>query len=485
MFFRYERRWIVLAAVCLGLFMVQVDTLALNLALSRIAESFRVGIRPLQWTADLYNLAYASLLLSGGALGDRFGRKNIFVIGISLFLAGSLMSAGAASIGALLVGRLVQGVGAALAVPATLAILRVTFVEPDESSRAMAAWASVSGLAVAFGPTFGGWLVTHAGWQSIFILNLPIGAASLLLTSLSVVDRHRSRSRSIDLPGQLLAAAFLSFVAYLIIQGRGSSSVATIVTTLFAALCMVLFLRRELKTEAPMIPLAMFRSPAFSGAVLAATSMTFAMYGLLFTLGIYLESVVGLSGVVAGLAYLPSSLSFVAVSTLAGRISGRVRPQRLMFAGLLCIGIGLVTLTGLHPATGPHSAKPWDDDSLVRLIAGMAFTGIGMGLNTGPAVAVAVGSVEHERAGIASAVVNLGRMLGATLGVAVFGAVAVRGGGEGARYVASMAAVAKQAFVTGMHRAFWLGAAIVGAGAVLALATSGGLFNRGRPRRQK
>ncbi len=439
-------RNVVLAAVCLGLFVVQVDTTALNLALPQIGRSLHLGIGSLQWIADLYNLAYASLLLTGGLLGDRYGRKRLYAIGVALFVIGSAICALAGSLPALLDGRLVQGIGAALEVPATVAIISATYPDRAERSRAMGVWASVSGLALAFGPSAGGWLVAHAGWQSIFILNLPVGAAALWLTLGRVAESQLPSARRIDLPGQLLAILLFASLTYAVIESPDGGLAAPLARAclILAPVSLCLFLLREALAGDPMIPLRFFRKPAFSGAVVAAAAMTFGMYGLLFLLGLYLESIAGFSSFLAGLAYLPTSIAFIISSTLAGRLSPRAGAGSLMTAGLLLIAAGLLLLARLSSA-----------EQTFRLIVALSLTGIGMGLNTGPAVTLAVGSVEPHSAGIASGVINLARMLGATLGVALFGAVAA----------------GRATFVEGMHAAFLVGGAVALFGAAVAAVT--------------
>lgn len=448
----------VLIAVCLGLFIVQVDTTALTLALPQIQRSLHLEIASLQWIVDLYNMTYASLLLTGGLLGDRLGRKRVFATGLALFVVGSAACSLARSLPMLLGGRLLQGLGAAVEIPGTVAMLRATFPERAEQSRALAIWASVSGLALAFGPTLGGWLVAHAGWQSIFVLNLPIGGAALWLTVARVPESPRSASRRIDLPGQLLAVLLLAAMTFVIIEsprgGVGARWPLWLAAPVAAA-SLALFLLRERSAREPMIPLALFRSPAISAASAAAAAMTFSIYGLMFLLGLYLETVAGLSSFGAGLVILPSALFFVLTSPIAGRLSARFGPRPFMALGLLFIAGGLFLLAGLATPT-----------ELPRVGIALALTGIGMGLNTGPAVALAVGSVEAERAGIAGGIINLARMVGATMGVAVSGAVVAA---RAHRLHESLAA----ALPAGMHRSILIAAGVALAGAAVATTVAG------------
>jgi len=468
-------RWPVLMAVCLGLFIVQVDTTALNLALPRVGRSLHVGIGALQWITDLYNLTYASFLLTGGLLGDRLGRKRVFASGLALFVVGSTLCAFARSLSVLLAGRLIQGVGAAFEIPGTLAILAATYVDPAERSRAMGVWASVSGLALAFGPSAGGWLVAHAGWPSIFLLNLPTGGAALLLTIARVEETPRATGRRTDLPGQLLAVALLASLTYALIESPQGGLAAPLAraSLVVAPVCLCLFLLREARAADPMIPLGLFRSATFSGAAAAAATMTFAMYGLLFLLGLYLESIVGMSSFLAGLAILPSSIAFILTSPVAARLTRRIGPGPLMAGGLLAIAAGLLLLAGLTV----HAEA-------VRLLVALSLTGFGMGLNTGPAVTVAVSSIEQRQAGIASGIINLARMIGATLGVAVLGAIVAdrtsRWAPGGLLAAHGLAAVGpgqpfrsgySAAFVAGMRASFDAGAAVALCGAAIAAAT--------------
>lgn len=457
-------RWLVLVAGCLGLFMVQVDTLALNLALPLVRTALGVDIRGLQWVTDVYNVTYASLLLAGGVLGDRLGRKRVFVAGLALFVAGSALCAGAMSFSFLVAGRFVQGVGAALTIPGTLSNLRVAYPDSAERARAMSIWAATSGVAVAAGPLLGGWLAANLGWQSVFLLNLPIGLIALWLALGRPAESGRDVAASVDVPGQVAITVVLASLAYLVIGGPAGAAGGLLS---HAALGMfvigsAVFLSVEARRRVPLIPPALFRAPGFVGAMAAASAMTFAMYGTIFVLGLYLETIVGASAFAAGLGLLPSSLCFVITSPLSGRALQRVGHRPLMATGLLSIAAALWLLSGLSPA-----------GSALRLDLAMALTGIGMGLNTGPAVALAVGSVEERHAGVASGVVNLGRMTGATLGVAIMGAIVASAAHSGASGGASAgASLSRAGFVGGMHHAFLLGGLVLMAGVVVVMLTT-------------
>jgi EmrB/QacA subfamily drug resistance transporter len=444
---------LVLAAMSLGVLIAQIDTSVVSLAVKRIGADLNSGVSQMQWVIDAYNLVYASLLLTGGTLGDLYGRRRIFVLGIALFTVGTLVCALAPSGAVLIAGRAISGLGAALELPMSLVLLTLAY--PDEKSRAHALgiWASCNGLAFIIGPTLGGLLVDSAGWRSIFYLILPVCAAALVLTYAAVPESAEPRGRKLDLAGQALAVVALGGLAFAAIEGShwGWASLPILsIAAVGLAAGIALFVLEGRLTGA-MIPVEIFRNRVFSSALSIAALMTFGMYALLFLMPLYFQTMRGNSALWAGLQMLPLSVSFVLVSQLTGTISNAVGPRMLMTGGMACMGIGALMLAFVGT------------DTNVWLIAvALLIVGVGLGLNTSPVNGVAVAAVPKTRSGTASGLLNTGRMIGATMGIAVLGALfAAFAGQEGA---------AGEGFLAGLRAAMLVGGSAELAGAVIAFA---------------
>ncbi|QBD81419.1 DHA2 family efflux MFS transporter permease subunit [Ktedonosporobacter rubrisoli] len=440
-----------LLAMCLGLFMPQLDTNVVNLALPSMQSSLHTDIGALQWIIDSYNLTFASLLLLGGTLGDLFGRKRLFLIGLALFTGGSLICAFAGSIALLLVGRVLQGIGAALELPGTLSILTATYPDPKERARAIGIWASVMGLALAIGPTVGALFVNTFGWQSIFFMNIPIGLINFGIAAIFVAESSHPQGRRLDLPGQTLAILCLVALTYAVIEGQARGWFSPLILAGFglAIISLAAFIIVERRTPGAMVPLDIFRHRAFSAALAIASMMTFGMYGMFFLISLYLQSIHHASALLAGLQLLPLSIVFIIISPPVGRWISRFGPRPLMVAGMALMGVGLLLFTLLTPET-PYTF----------LVITMAAIGAGVGLNTSPVMAVAVGSLPARSAGLASGFGNMARMIGATLGVAILGAILAGqlSAGHGNAF-----------FMAGLHTAFLVGGCGELLGAVLAI----------------
>jgi len=405
---------LILLAMSLGVLIAQIDTSVVNLAVKQIGASLNAGVTALQCVVDAYNLVYASLLLTAGTLADLYGRRRIFLLGIMLFTIGSVVCGLAPNAVVLVAGRAIAGLGAALEVPTSLAILTVAYPDAKERTHALGLWASCNGLAFVVGPTLGGVLVDAVGWRSIFLLIIPPCVATLALTAAAVPESKDPKDRTLDLPGQTLAIAGLGALSLAVIEGPrwgwGSpGSLASLATSIAAAL---LFLRRQADADGALVPLWMLKNRVFSASLGVAFAMTFGMYAMLFLTPLYLQSARGSSALMAGIELLPMSVAFVVVSQLSGRIANAFGPRLPMTAGMAMMGAGLFMLA-LIPL----------DDSLVLIEVALFVTGCGLGLNTGPVNAVAVANVPAARSGTASGLVNTARMVGATLGVAVLGAV--------------------------------------------------------------
>jgi MFS transporter, DHA2 family, methylenomycin A resistance protein len=404
-------RPLALLTLCLGVLIAQIDTSVVNLALRHIGADLSADVSALQWVVDAYNLTYASLLMTGGVLGDLYGRRRIFALGIVLFTAGSILCGLAPDAGTLIAGRAVAGLGAALAVPATLAILTVVYPDPRERALPLGIWASCNGLAFIIGPTLGGLLVDHAGWRSIFLLIVPLCVLALLMAWKCVPESSAPKGRRLDLPGQALAIVALGTLALAAIEGPswGWTSPRSLSALAVCAVSIALFLRVEARTDGALLPLNLFASRTLRAALTITACMTFGMYAMLFLTPLYLQSVHHMSALAAGLALLPMSVSFVIVAQLSGPLTNRLGPRVITCAGMAAMGLGMLII-----ATTAGGA-------LAPIEAALLIIGIGLGLNTAPIQNVAVTSVPADRAGTVSGLVNTARMIGATLGVAVLG----------------------------------------------------------------
>ena len=401
---------VVLLAMCLGVLIAQIDTSVVNLATHAIGVTFQAGVAPLQWVLDAYNLVYAVLLLSGGLVADLYGRRRAFSIGAAVMGVGSLVCAFAPGIDVLIAGRAATGVGAALLLPSSLAIIRVVWPEPAARGRVLGVWASCNGLAFAIGPTLGGLLIEGFGWRSVFLLVVPLAAAAFGLAWLAVPESADPQERHFDLPGQALGALTLGGLALAAIASRDGGWKSPF-ALLIALLALPLFLWVERRRgAAALVPLDLFRVRAFSGAIAATATMTFGIYGMIFLLPLVWQSTGHLSPRAAGLALMPVSLVFFVVSTQSGRLAQRLGVRAMTAGGTALIGSGLLILAATRGGS-----------PMVLAQCGLVLAGLGMGLNTGPLYGIAVGAVGEERSGTASALINVARMTGATLGVALLG----------------------------------------------------------------
>jgi DHA2 family methylenomycin A resistance protein-like MFS transporter len=421
---------IVLITTSLAVLIAQIDTSVVNLALKHIGAEFHTGVTALQWVVDAYNIVYASLLLTAGTLADLYGRRRVFALGIALFTLGSLVCGLAPDTGVLIAGRAVAGLGAALAVPTSLAILTVAFPDSKERSWALGLWASCNGLAFIIGPTLGGVLVDVSGWRSVFLLIIPVSVVALGLTVTSIPESKDPTGRRLDLPGQGFAIAALGALSLAVIEGPrwGWMSIPGVLSFVIAIASSVLFVRQQAGVKGALVPLPMFKNRVFSASLIVAGCMTFGMYAMLFLVPLYFQTIRGNSALVAGLQLLPMSVAFVVVSQLSGKIANELGPRVPMTAGMTLMGMGLLMLA-LIPV----------NDSLALIEAALLMIGCGLGLNTGPVNSVAVTNVPAARAGTASGLVNTARMVGATLGVAVLGALLAVFSREGTGIVGGLA----------------------------------------------
>jgi MFS transporter, DHA2 family, methylenomycin A resistance protein len=443
---------LILATMCLGTFMAILDTSLVNLGLHSIQRDLQADISVLQWVIDIYNLVYAALILTGGLLGDLYGRRRVFLIGVVVFAAGSLICAVAPNATLLITGRGIAGIGAALELPVALAILNISYPEPKRRARAIAVWGGMNGLAMAIGPTLGGVLVDQWGWRSVFYAILPVAAAAYGMGQLNVPQTSDPKGRHLDIPGQILVILALGSLCLAFIESPkfGWTSPWILGCLIVSAISTIGFVVVEHRTPGPLIPLSTFSNRPFAAAVGCAGLMTFGMYGLLFILPLYLQAERGASAAQAGIELLPMSLTFFVVSFFAGRVATSLGPRILISSGMTLAAGSLFALARLSP------------QSNYGVIGAALFAnGVGLALITGPIFTAAVANAPAERSGMSSGLVNVGRMVGATLGVAVLGLFFGERAADTTKNVAH--------FMTGMRAAFIVGGVAVLAGAVTAL----------------
>jgi len=406
-----------LVALCLAVLVAQVDTAVVNLAVKPIGASFHAGVGAMQWIIDSYNLVYAVLLLTGGLLADLYGRRLVFMAGALVFTLASLVCAFAPAVGVLVAGRAAAGLGAALIIPSSLAIIRVVWQEPAARGRALGIWAACNGLAFVIGPTLGGLLIHHFGWPSVFLVVIPLAIAALILAPIAIPESRDPAGRHFDAPAQALGMITLGGIAFAAIESHGASAFA-LIALVVAAIALLIFVRVEsAKGGAALVPLDIFRIREFRGAAVATAGMTFGMYGVLFLLPLTWQSSGRLDATEAGLALIPMALVFVIVSPFSGASVRKFGARATTAGGVSIIGLGLLLI-------GAGVNQP----SLLPAEIGLTLTGLGMGFATGPLMGVAVGAVAASRSGTASSLINVARMAGATVGVASLGSVFALGG---------------------------------------------------------
>ncbi|MGW6912405.1 MFS transporter [Kitasatospora sp. NPDC054939] len=407
-----RRRWTVLAVCCLSMFLVGLDTTIVNIGLPAIGEGLGVGTRGLEWTVDAYTLVLAALLISAGALADRFGRRRVFRLGLVVFGAASVLCALAPTVGALIAARALQGVGACMLSPVALAIVVNAMPDPKERARAIGVWASVFGLSMAAGPLTGGALIGAFGWRWVFWINVPVVLVALALAAVYVPESRAPRARRLDLPGQALLTVVVGASVGALIEGPhlGWTSPAALALYTVAVLATAAFVRVEARRDEPLMDLGLFRRPAFGGAALGAVAVFVALNVTLLLNTLYLQQSRGWTPLATGLATLPMALGATVFAPLSGILVGRTGPRLpLTLAGLLTTAGGLC-LVGLH-----------QDSSIALLLVAYLLIGIGFGFANAPITNTAVGGLPQSRAGVAGAITSTARQLGAAIGIAVAG----------------------------------------------------------------
>jgi len=448
-----NRKWWTLGAVAVGLFMIMLDNTVVNVAVPSIQRDLGVGLSELQWIVTGYALSFAALMLTGGKLADMLGRRRIFVIGIVIFTIASLFCGLADTGQSLIAWRIVQGVGAALMNPATLAIISATF-PPRQRGMAIGIWAGVSALALAIGPLVGGLLTEHLSWSWVFFVNVPVGvlgvAASYLLIDES---RDMSEEQRLDLAGLLTSGLGLFALTYGLIEANtyGWSSARIVGSFVAAAVLLGSFVILELRQRVPMLDLTLFRNGTFAGANVVILMVGLAMFGVFFFVSLYMQNILGFSAVQAGAAFLPMTVLIILVAPIAGKLSDRIGSRWLMTGGMTLLGIQL-----LYYSTLGVNANFWD------LLPALLIGGVGMSLTMTPSAAAIIGSVPTDKAGVGSAVMNSMRQVGGSIGVALIGAIIAAKVGDRR---------SPEAFVDGFSTALVVASVFAFVGAVVAAVT--------------
>jgi DHA2 family methylenomycin A resistance protein-like MFS transporter len=473
---RASRPWLTLAVMSAGLFLAVLSTTVVSVALPTMGRDLRASPADLEWIVDAYVIVYASLLVAGGAAGDRYGRKGLFLLGTAIFGLGSLASGLAPGVGVLLAARVLQGIGPALLVPGSLTILRATFTDERQRAVAIGVWSTASGLALALGPPIGGLLVDGLGWRWVFLINVPlaglVAAAAARFVPRQPAGAGASGATGFDWPGAALVTFALAALAFATIEGQARGWGAPVVAAAFAAGAagLAAFVAAERRRSGPLIDVALFRRPAFTAAGIAAAGVFFAFVGLIVYLSAFFQQVQGHSAVRAGLDVAAVGVSYALAATWSGRLTGRVGERWPLIAGLVVAGAATLGLLRLEPGT-PLSAIWWN----------LALLGGGIGLCGTPISAIAMSAVDVPRAGMASAVVNSLRQAGQVFGVAVLGALVyarLPGGAGGAALGPAQAL----AFTAGLHVALWVcGLVLLAVAALVAALVAVPARRRSRP----
>jgi MFS transporter, DHA2 family, methylenomycin A resistance protein len=427
--------------MCAGLFLVQLDVSIVNVALPSIRADLQPSAAGLQWVVDGYAIALASLMLAGGTIGDLHGHRRVVLAGLGVFGLASLVAGAAPSTGVLVGARVVQGAGAALLLPGTLAIITHAFPGDAERARAIGVWAAVAGLSLPAGPLVGGLLVDGPGWRWVFLVNLPVVAAAAVLTARLVKESADPRGRRIDMPGVALGALALAATTFALIEAGRAGAGTVAAAGAVAAAAVVAFVLVERRAVSPMLPLGLFGRRRFTIANAVAGTMNLGTLGCIYVLTLFLQVVQHRTPLESGLAVIPLFAPVAVLAPLSGRITGRFGPRGPMLAGLLVAAAGLALL-----------ARADAGASYGELLPAFLLWGGGLGLLTSAVVAAAVGAVESERAGLASAVNNTARQAGGAIGIAALGALAGEASSPG--------------FVHGFHTAALVAAALYVAAAI-------------------
>jgi EmrB/QacA subfamily drug resistance transporter len=451
-----RRTW-ALIAVSLATFMTYLDNNIVNVAIPAIQRDLHLDTAGLEWVVSGYILVFASLLLAGGRLGDLFGRRRLFLIGLGVFTAASLAAGLAGSADILVASRAVQGLGAALVTPTTLAIISAIYTDARERAAAVGIWSAVTALSLAIGPLLGGVISQHLAWGWIFFINVPIGVGTMALglwaIDPEVADAATVRQR-IDLPGLLTSALALFAVTYALIEGHDRGWTAPVIVGSFvaAAVLGIVFVVVELRSAAPMVKVSLFTERVFSGGIVAIVIWGFGLFGIYFFTSLYLQNALGFSPTEAGAAFVPMALLMAVGSVVSERAATTLGAHRVVGAGMLLMGVGIAAISLIGR-----------DASYLSLMPSFTLIGIGGGLSV-PLTAMILGTMPTEEAGVASGIFNAAREMAGLLSITVIGAIlttrqsaAIRAGHD-----------PLDAFLTGYRTGLLVAAVLVAAGGVAA-----------------
>ncbi len=418
-----ERRhspWLVLTILCLGFFMILLDTTIVNIAIPAMSDHLDASLSDILWILNAYILVYAVLLITAGRLGDLYGPKRLFLIGMVIFTAASVACGFAQDPAQMIVFRILQGLGGALLTPQTLSVLTVIF-PADKRGAAFGIWGAVAGVATLAGPVLGGWLVTDFGWRWIFFVNLPVGIVAVVGAVIVMPDLRLNREHRLDWVGTFLVTAALLLITFGLIEGQshrwgkvwGPVNIAEIIGAGVVLLAVFFLQQWAARDSEPLVPFQIFGDRNFSVMSYVAASIAFGMLGLFLPLTIFLQSVLGLSALQAGLTTAPMSLISMFIAPFAGRLADRTGGRGILFIGLTLFSLGM----GILIASSHEGVSRWN------LIPGLIVAGVGLGMTFAPLQTVAMRNVEPRMAGAASGVINTTRQLGGVIGSAAVGAL--------------------------------------------------------------
>jgi EmrB/QacA subfamily drug resistance transporter len=409
-----NRRWWTLGSMCFALFMIMLDNTVVNVALPSIQRDLHASLSALEWTMNAYTLTFAVLLVTGGRLGDIFGRRRMFLFGVVVFGISSLAIGFSTSDTMLVAFRAVQGIGAAFMMPATLSIITQTF-PAEERGMAIGTWAGVSALALAIGPVVGGFLTEDVSWRAIFFINPPIAVAAVAVTLFATREsRDETVGHSVDIPGIAALTVGLTSIVLALVQANSWHWGSPRIVGLFALgiVSLIAFVQIELRVSAPMLDFSFFRSRTSAGANIVAFLVTFAMFSQFFFMTLYMQNVLHYSPLQTGIRFLPSTLIIIVMGPLAGRLTDRVGARPLIASGLALVAAAL----GIQSTLTVHSGYG-------LLLPGFILMGLGMGLVMSPMSTAAMNAVDRTKAGAASGVLSMSRMVGGSVGLAIMGAL--------------------------------------------------------------
>lgn len=409
-----RRKWLTLGVMCIALFMVMLDNTVVNVALPSIQRDLGSSIAGLEWIVNGYTLSFAVLLATGGRMGDIFGRRRMFVFGVVVFTLSSLTAGVAPDQTALVVSRVAQGIGAAFMMPGTLSIITDAF-PAEERGKAIGTWAGVSALALAIGPVLGGYFTEYVSWRMIFFINLPVGLMAVVAASMFVREsRDTTVGRDVDYPGVAVLTVLLTALVLALIEGNtwGWSSPAVIGLFAVALLAIPAFVAVEQRSAAPIIDFPLFHSRNFIGAVTVAFIISFAMLGVFFFLALYMQNILGYTALEAGVRFLPTTLVIMLVAPVSGRMADRIGPRWPIVGGMVLLTISLYLFSRIEVTT-----------TFSDLLPAFLILGFGIAMTMSPMSTAAMNAVVVNKAGAASGILSMFRMVGGTFGVALLGAL--------------------------------------------------------------